>query len=273
MRTALFTKLFGDRPVSVVSDTAADLGFDGIDLLVREGFPASPADPSGIESTIRRFAATPTPVLTVTTDMTDIDGYPVDRLLGICADAGIPTVRVGYWYYDCRERYRVLLDRAREQLNRLAEVSARHGTTLLVQLHGGTIHSSGALAANLIAGTDPGAVATYIDPGNQTVQDGREDWRLTLDILGDRLRCVGVKNGGWSARELRTSGQRAWASDWLGVADGAVPWDEILAELLTRSYDGVLSFHGHYDLPFEQVVDQTRTDVGFVRRLIDGGAR
>lgn len=273
MRTALFTKLFGDRPVSIVSDTAADLGFDGVDLLVRDGFPACPADPAGIESTIRRFAATATPVLTVTTDMTDIDAYPVDRLLGICAEAGITTVRVGYWYYDGSEPYRVVLDRARGQLNSLAEVSARHGTTLLVQLHGGTIHSSGALAANLIEGTDPRVVATYMDPGNQAVQDGREDWGLTLDLLGDRLHCVGVKNGGWAARELRPSGQRAWGSDWLGVADGAVPWDDILAELATRSYDGLLSFHGHYDLPFEQVVDQTRTDVGFVRRLISGGER
>lgn len=270
MKTALFTKLFGARPAEVVHETAASFGFDGIDLLIREGFPASPGDPAGIEASIRRFAATSTPVLSVTTDMTDVESYPADRVLGVCADAGIPTVRVGYWYYDGTERYRQVLDRARGQLSAIAEVASRRGITLLVQLHGGTIHSSAALAANLIVDTDPDAVAAYIDPGNQTVQDGREDWRMTIDLLAERLRCVGVKNGGWSARGLRGSGQREWGSDWLGVADGAVPWDEILASLTERSYEGLLSFHGHYDLPFGQVLDQTRTDLGFVRRLIGG---
>ncbi|QPE03455.1 sugar phosphate isomerase/epimerase [Microbacterium schleiferi] len=271
MKTALFTKLFADRSSEVVADTAAELGFDGIDLLIREGFPATPADAASIESSLRRFAQSPTPVLTATTDMTDVDRYPVDRVLGACAEAGIPTVRVGYWYYDATERYAAVLERARRELAALAEVASRRGITLLVQLHGGTIHSSGALAAALTADTDPGVVGTYIDPGNQSVQDGREDWRLTFDLLGERLRCVGVKNGGWSAGGLRESGQRVWGSDWLGVADGAVAWDDILRHLRERGYGGVLSFHGHYDLPFGQVVDQTRTDLGFVRRIIEEG--
>jgi sugar phosphate isomerase/epimerase len=82
-----------------------------------------------------------------------------------------------------------------------------------------------------------------------------------------------VKNGGWTAGKVRPSGQRDWNSDWLGVPDGMVPWDEIIAHLSRSSFDGLLSFHGHYELPFDQVVDQTRTDVRFIRRLIEGAQR
>lgn len=269
MRAVLFTKLFGERPVEQVAGIAADLGFDGIDLLIREGFPATPDDPTSIVDWARHLAGTATPVLTVTTDMTDPGRYPVDAVLGACADAGIPTVRVGYWYYDGSVPYADLWEQARRNLDELATLAAKHGVTLLLQLHGGTIHSSGALARNLLAELDPAAIGTYIDPGNQAVQDGREDWRLTFDLLGDTLRCVGVKNGGWSARDVAESGQRRWASDWLGVADGMVPWDDVVAHLRAVDYDGVLSFHGHYELPFEQVVDQTRTDLGFIRRLVE----
>ncbi len=272
MRTALFTKLFGNAGVDVVESTAAELGFDGVDLLIRDGFPAAPSDPASVREHLAHLSRTSTPVLTATTDMTDPDAYPVDAVLGALADAGVATVRVGYWYYDGSTPYRELLDTARGQLARLAEVAARREVALLVQLHGGTIHASGALADALLSDTDPAVVGSYIDPGNQSVQDGREDWRLTFDLLGARLRCVGVKNGGWFPSELAHSGQRRWGSDWLGVADGMVPWDDIIGHLAATGFDGVLSFHGHYELPLGQVIDQTRTDHGYIQRLLGGAA-
>jgi hypothetical protein len=55
------------------------------------------------------------------------------------------------------------------------------------------------------------------------VQDGRENWRFTFDVLAPWLCCVGVKNGGWFPAELSEAGQRRWRSDWLGVPDGMVP--------------------------------------------------
>lgn len=272
MKTALFTKLFGSAGVDVVEQTAAELGFDGVDLLVRDGFPAAPSDPQSVAKHLAHLSRTATPVLTATTDMTDPDSYPVDAVLGALADGGVSTVRVGYWYYDATQPYRDVLDTAREQLTRLAEIAEKRQVVLLVQLHGGTIHASGALAQALLRDTDPAVVGSYIDPGNQSVQDGREDWRLTFDLLGARLRCVGVKNGGWSLGALSPSGQRQWRSDWLGVADGMVPWDDIVGHLRETSFDGVLSFHGHYELPLGQVVDQTRTDHSYIRRLLEAAA-
>ena len=97
-----------------------------------------------------------------------------------------------------------------------------------------------------------------------------ENWRLTLDVLRPWLCCLGVKNGGWWPAELAASGQRRWRSDWLGLADGMVPWDDILTHLRDTGYDGLLSFHSHYEVPLAQALDQTRTDLGYVRAVLSG---
>lgn len=268
MKTALFTKLFGSRPVDAIGSVAAEIGFDGIDLLIRPGFSAAPDEPASIRMNTDRLSAFGLPVLMATTDLTDPERYPTEVVLSSCAEAGITTVRLGYWHYDASRPYREILSSARRDLDALESVAERLGMTLLVQLHGGTIHSSGSLATRLLEDRNPQLIGSYVDPGNQFVQDGREDWRLTFDVLGERMRCVGVKNGGWFPASIARSGQRRWFSDWLGVADGAVPWDEIIAHLRSAEFDGVLSFHGHYELPFDHVIDQTRTDLAYIRRLL-----
>lgn len=268
----LFTKLFGTRPVGEVAEAAAGLGFGGIDLLVRPGFGVTPDAPEGIGTAVAGFARAGLAVPAATTDLTDPESYPVDAVLGACADAGIGLVRLGYWTYDGTRPYAEIHDATRRHLDALEAVAGRLGIVLTIQLHGGTIHSSGALALRLIEGRPPERIGAYIDPGNQSVQDGFEGWRLTLDLLRPWLRCVGVKNGGWAPAGTHPSGQRLWTSDWLGVPDGCVPWHEIVPGLLAAGYDGPLSFHGHYELPFGQVLDQTRTDLRFVKRLLEDAA-
>jgi sugar phosphate isomerase/epimerase len=203
-----------------------------------------------------------------TTDLTDPARMSAERLLAGCAEAGIGLIRLGYWHYDPHVGYAAGFETARRQLDELERLAERTGVRLALQLHGGTLHASGCQAAALLAGHDPTHIGAYPDPGNQTVQDGREDWRFTFDILRPWLCCVGVKNGGWFPAELAPSGQRRWRSDWFGIADGMVPWDEILASLTESGYDGFLSFHSHYEVPLTQALAQTRLDLEFVRRQL-----
>jgi hypothetical protein len=67
---------------------------------------------------------------------------------------------------------------------------------------------------------------------------------------------------------LAESGQRHWTSDWLGLSEGMAPWDDIFAYLSSTGYDGLLTFHSHYEAPFTQVMNQTRLDLAFARRQL-----
>ena len=272
MRTVLFTKLLPGRRPEELAKIAADTGFDAIDLLIRPGW-LDPREPDRVRDAIGTFGAAGLAVPMITTDITDPTTSPeVDRLLGLCAETGVDLIRVGYWQYDPILGYANCFDTARRNLDVLEMMARRAGVRFAIQLHGGTIHSSGSLTAALLDGHDPVHLGAYPDPGNQAVQDGREDWRLTFDLLQPWLCCVGVKNGGWFPSDLSPTGQRLWRSDWLPIADGMVPWQDVLAYLDDSGFDGLLSFHSHYEVPLAQALDQTRSDLNFVHRQLQQAA-
>lgn len=270
MRTVLFTKLFRGVPLDEVGTIIKGLEFDGVDLLVRPGHQLEPDRAGAIPAAVRRMETLSLDVPMITTDLSDPAAYPADRVLGNCAEAGVRLIRLGYWRYDAARGYTAAFEEARRHLDILERLARTYGVCLALQLHGGTIHSSAALAVRLLEGHDPALIAAYPDPGNQAVQDGREAWRLTFDVLRPWLRCVGVKNGGWFPSGIGSTGQRGWHADWLGIADGMVPWDEIVSYLAETGYGGLLSFHSHYEVPLLQALDQTRSDLGYVRRLLAG---
>jgi len=267
MKAVLFTKLFRGVSLDEAGAFTQQLGFDGVDLLVRPGHQLDPDTADGIPDAVRRLEAIGLSVPMVTTDLTDPSRYPADKVLGNCTEAGVRLIRLGYWKYEPERGYATIFEEARRHLDRLEEMARQHGVRVALQLHGGTIHSSGALAAKLLEGHDAMSVGAYPDPGNQVMQEGLEDWRLTFELLRPWLCCVGVKNGAWFGERIDPAGQRRWRSDFLGIADGMVPWRDIIAYLAQSDFDGLVSFHSHYEIPLPQALDQTRTDLGFFRRI------
>lgn len=268
MSIVLFTKLFKGKDIGEIADVASGLGFDGIDLLVRPGFQVEPGQPEKVAAAVKQLQASGLTVPMATTDLTDPEASDTERLFAALAESGIGVVRLGYWNYDPATGYVVIFDTARRHLDRLTELASATGIKLTIQLHGGTIHGSGAQTMALLRDHDPNVLGAYPDPGNQVVQDGREDWRFTFDVLKPWLAAVGVKNGGWFPASLAASGQRTWHSDWLGLSEGMVPWDDILSHLAATGFDGLYTLHSHYEVPYPQVIDQTGLDLKYVRRLL-----
>lgn len=267
MDIAYFTKTLEGLPLGTMAEITAGLGFDCADLLVREGHAVSPERPEEIVKAAKLFAAAG-----VRTPMTTIDSTRPDdstsRLLGCCAEAGIGQVRLGFWRYDPSRRWKLQVDEARHDLDGFERLAERFGIKLTIQLHGGTLHSSGALARQLLTGRDPVRIGAYPDPANQIVREGSEDWRLTLDMLDPWFCCMGVKNGGWFPGVCGAGGQRAWHSDWYGLDEGMVPWNEIIPHLVATGFAGVLSVHSQYRVPREQALNKLRADLAYLRRLV-----
>jgi sugar phosphate isomerase/epimerase len=47
-----------------------------------------------------------------------------------------------------------------------------------------------------------------------------------------------------------------------------VPWDDIIRHLAATGFDGLLTLHSHYEVPLPQVIDQTRSDLNYIHRLL-----
>lgn len=250
MRVIAFTKPFGPVAPGLLADRLASLDVAGADLVVREGQAVDPARPNGIVAFADALARHGLRLEVVTTDLLAPDPT-AERIFGACAEANVGLVRAGFYRYDPTLGHRRCLEDARRGLGGLAELAARQGVRLALQLHHGTVHASAAHALMVLDGTD---VAVYADPGNQT-KEGSEDWRLNLDLLGDRLACMGVKNSAW----------RGDKCDWVALADGTISWREILAGLAERGFTGPLSLHVHY--PTTDPVATLRTELEHLRSL------
>ena len=251
MRVIAFTKPFGPVAPGLLADRLAELGVAGADLVVREGQAVDPARPNEIVTFAEALARHGMRLDVVTTDLLTPDAT-AERIFAACAEANVGLVRAGFYRYDPTLGHRRCLEDARCGLGGLAELAARHGIRLALQLHHGTVHTSAAHAMMVLEGLD--GVAVYADPGNQT-KEGSEDWRMNLDLLGDRLACMGVKNSAW----------RDDKCDWVPLADGTISWREILAGLAERGFTGPLSLHVHY--PTADPVATLRTELEHLRSL------
>ena len=260
MRVLVLTKPFGDLPPEELADQLAEAGADGADLLVRDGQTVTPGTSWRIAETARALRANGLETGLVSTDLTSADSES-ERVIGHCAEAGVPLMRVGFYRYDAGLDYAAHLDRARRDLSGLAGLAARHGVRLVLALHHGTLHPSAAHASRLLDGRED--VLVHPDPGNQA-KEGSEDWRLTLDVLGglDRVGCVGVKNAVWEPGAARGS----WNCGWQPLADGGVvPWATILPGLTGLGYTGPFSLHVHY--PADDPLAAVRRDLGYLRGI------
>ena len=267
MDIAYFTKTLEGLPLEKAAEITADLGFDCADFLVRDGHTVSPGRPEEIIKAAKLFTATGLRIPMATIDSTRPDDA-TSRLLGFCGEAGIGQVRLGFWRYDPLRRWKVQVDEARRGLDGFERLAECFGMKLTIQLHGGTLHSSGALAMQLLAGRDPVGIGAYPDPANQIIREGSEDWRLTLDLLDPWFCCMGVKNCGWFPGAYGALGQRAWHSDWYGLDDGMVPWNDIIPHLIATGFAGVLSMHSQYRVPRDQALAKARADLAHLRRLV-----
>jgi sugar phosphate isomerase/epimerase len=249
IRTLVMTKPFGAMSPGRLAETLAVIGADGAELVVRDGQTVTPAEPARLRETAAELTRHGLHLGVVTTDLVEADDT-ADAILGSCADLGVPLVRLGWWRYDAATGYHRILDRARHDLAGLAGLGRRHGVRLALQLHHGTIHPSAAHALRLTE-----ELAIYLDPGNQAME-GSEQLPMSLDLLGDRVACVGVKNAAWRDNRLA----------WQPLADGGVvDWDTTLCTLRRRGYPGPLSLHAHY--PSADPAANLRRDLAYLRKV------
>ncbi|AGZ43483.1 hypothetical protein AFR_26105 [Actinoplanes friuliensis DSM 7358] len=226
------TKPFGELEPGRLAEILGGMSADGGEVVVRDGQTVTPGEPQRLLEVAKEFARHGLGIDVVTTDLVRADAT-ADRVFGVCAEAGVPLVRVGWWRYDAGLGYQRIAAEARRELAALAALARRHHLRIALQLHHGTIHPSAAHALRLTE-----ELAVYADPGNQ-VMEGREDLAMSLDLLGDRVACVGVKNAAWLGERL----------GWQPLADGGVlEWPDILRTLHQRGYDGPLSLHAHYPM-------------------------
>ena len=164
------------------------------------------------------------------------DRENADRMLAATAALGAGRVRIaGLSVGD--STYSEAFARNREDWQWVEERARHHGVRALVELHHGTLTPSASAARRLLDGLDPRYVGVIHDIGNMVIE-GWEEPLHSLDLLGDYLAHVHIKNCAFYVAGVEPDGTLRWEPKWVPLREGRADLPGLFRSLAAVGYDG-----------------------------------
>ncbi|MDF2718320.1 MAG: Xylose isomerase domain protein barrel [Paenibacillus sp.] len=166
----------------------------------------------------------------------------VERDMRTAKLLGAPSIRIAVPGYNRTKTYGELFKETRDYMERVQELGGRFGIKALIEMHMNMIAPSAGLARRLVEGFDPERIGVIFDPGNM-VYEGYEQYRMGLEVLGEYLAHVHVKNAVWERNpNQKNATDPAWRTVSAPMREGFANWPQVIADLKSVGYDGWLSF-------------------------------
>ena len=277
MQLMVFSKHLAGLPLDEVGRRLVAMGITAIDLTVR---PGGHVEPERVEDELPRaaeiLASEGVRIGMMTTGITDARDPLTPKVLRTAAGLGIGYYKLGYFTYG---GFGTLKKQRAEVAAQLQDLAALN---LEIGIHGGFHnHSANFLGASLwdvhhvLEGSDPRALGSYLDPAHATVEGGSGAWMMGMDLLGERITMLAVKDFRW-IEGRGYAGARRHRVQWLPLADGNTQWPQVLKYLHQIGFDGPVSMHSEYqgsssfqDLTVDEVFAQTARDLEVFRGWMD----
>jgi sugar phosphate isomerase/epimerase len=213
----------------------AGLGFDGIELPVRPGYPIEPGNVGELPRATRQLAEYGVKVFSIAGPMDE-------KTIAACAEAGIPLIRV--MVSIDQDGYRATEARTRREYDRLLPLIERYGVGIGVQNHSGRFVANAMGLRHLLEGFDPSKIGAVWDAGHNALNG--EEPELALDIVWPHLCMVNLKNAAWVRKNAPEIDYAEWEVYWTSGRQGLASWPRVVAELKRRSYQGVVCLTAEY---------------------------
>lgn len=160
--------------------------------------------------------------------------------MAVCADLGIPKLRVGVPHFTAgKQSYNALFDQAVHQYRQIETLAREHGVRALIEIHMGNICPSASAARRFCEHFDPACVGAILDPGNM-IHEGYENWSLGVEVLGPWLGHVHAKNARWEVVEDEEEASR-YRPTFAPLSKGHVWWPDVFTALQRVRYSGWMS--------------------------------
>jgi len=280
MRYAAFTVSLPEFTPEEAVAALREAGYDGVEWRVTDQKPSADGKPgfwagnrctvplsSFIEDAPRIRGLTEKAGLAMPSVGTYVnceDLAAVERAMQGTAKLGAPQLRVGVPGYDGKSAYLKIRDRAVGQYRDVAGLAKQYGLRALIEIHMGNITPSASAAASFAGHFDPRYVGIIHDAGNM-VNEGYEQYRLGVEVLGPYFAHVHLKSALWQAAGPRADGTTEWRAVSAPLAKGSVNLEALFQALRDVGYDGWVSFE---DFSTEQPLAQrVRDNIALVKRI------
>lgn len=253
---SVFTKPWKTLSVWDLCKFVKELGCDGVEFPLRDGFQVDPANAHQLPKLAEQFADHGLSIFSVASG-TD------ERVFAGCAEAGIPMIRImptispelGYVASEKRER---------EKLEALIPLCEKYGVKVGVQQHYGNFVTDSTGMLHLLDGLPPECIGAIWDCAHDALAGQQPEYGL--DIIWPHLAMVNLKN----AYYHRLNGPEAQNAEWkryfTSGRQGLASWPRVAAYLLQRNYSGVVCLSAEYtnDKDVDRLI---REDMDYTKSL------
>lgn len=266
---SIFPKFYTHLTAAGLAELVHQVGLDTTNVVIRDRYWVSPRRLSRDLPAFRKAMEKAGLKVTFATA-----GFTPDEIvfspapLAVLADNGITQFRMGYFRIDggdVRQSYVVARGKLETMLYFCAEAKVR----AVYQLHHGTLVPSGSAAFGLVNGLDSQSVGVELDPGNQ-VFEGHERPELSVGLLGEYLRAVGVKDAACCRDPQRGAEPgKGWKIQWTTLDEGVTDWYDLVRALHRAGFDGHFVFMPFYDEGNpDEMTRKLKRDVAYLRKVV-----
>lgn len=255
------------RDYRELGETVAAVGFEGVDLTVRDGGHVEPARveddlPRAFEAI--RKAGLQVPM--ITTRISDARHPHTHPILKTAAALGIRYYRRGGEGWgkggDPRRRIAELQPKVRD----LVAMNREYNMFAGVHNHSG--YGLGAAVWDLyelVKAFDPRYIGSNYDIGHATAEGGYGAWRTGFRLLAAdrRLRMVAVKDFRWRQRD------DGWRPSFCPLGEGMVDFRTFCSYLKEIAFTGPISLHFEYSTPGLKGAEKQKSLLANMRRDLD----
>ena len=247
MQLVRFTKFWEDLSVRQLGERARELGYDGLDLAVRDGHALNIDNVTDeLPGAVRawRELGVDCSMISSSTDLIDPDAADAVTLFEAAAAAGVPRIKMGYFKFTPGDSFEELWSLARRRLDGFERLSRRTGVQTLYHTHSGQcLGSNCAGMRHLLQDNDPRQVGAYVDLGHLAING--EDVQIGLAMLRDRLSAIGGKDARHFPDE-RPDRRARFADGFVLLGQGAAEWPEAITLLKAWGFSGPITVHTEY---------------------------
>ncbi len=264
-KICIFTKHLQWLDYETMAETAAEIGFDGVDIPLRPKghvLPEKVADdrPRAVEAVKKAGLDVPL----ITTAITGPDSPYAEQILKTAGGLGIGYYRLGYLNYDHSKGISESLESYKPQLRDLAQLNREYGIHGDYQNHAGV--NVGATVWDIwyaIKDLDPLWIGCQYDIRHATVEGGNS-WLLGLELISRFIKSTVIKDFKWGKVDGR------WLTINTPVGEGMVDFKAYYELIKKLNITGPVSMHFEYphESKRESVIPVFRKDLEALRSIL-----
>ena len=259
-----------------MAQTAAEIGFDGLDLTVRRGGHISPERvQEDLPKAIQAVKAAELDVPMITTSITDPDDALTESILATASRLGIRYYRMGYYRYDDSKTIRQTLREVKPMLRDLVEMNKRYNIVGTYQNHAGSKYVGAPIwdLYQLLRELDTRWIGCQFDIRHATVEGGTA-WPIHFRLISEYINTLAAKDFLWAQED------NTWRPQNCPLGEGMVDFPRYFGMLRQAKIAAPFSLHLEYSLggaekgtrhltvAKEKVIEAMRKDLHFLRKCL-----